>query len=365
MKRRQFLGLLGAAGITATLSGNAQAAGGHTFNGYPDAKGVLFDATRCIGCRKCEAGCNKANKLPEPKKPFDDLKVLDTERRTDERTYTVVNKYKGKNGPVFRKIQCNHCQEPACASVCFVQAFKKNPDGSVTYDPTVCVGCRYCMVACPFNIPAYEYSDPLTPRVMKCTMCHEQIQKGELTVPGCVGACPKEALVYGKRTDLIEIARERIRKHPERYVNHIYGETEMGGTNWLYLSGESFGSLGMREDLGAKSVPEIAAGPLSVVPMVAALWPALLGGVWAINKRKEKVAEQEQKAAVKAAKAKVREEAAAKLAKALKDAEDDKNRAIEREVKRALEEAAAAAKAEAEKAEAEKAEAAKKDEEGA
>ena len=338
MKRRQFLGLLGAAGITATLGTNAQAAT-KSFDGYPDAKGVLFDATRCIGCRKCEAGCNKVNKLPAPAKPFDDLKVLDKERRTDEKSYTVVNKYQGKKGPVFRKTQCNHCMEPACASVCFVQAFKKNPDGSVTYDASVCVGCRYCMVACPFSIPAYEYDDPLTPRVMKCTMCHDQIQKGELTAPGCVGACPKEALTYGKRDDLIEIARERMRKNPGRYVNHIYGEKEMGGTNWLYISGESFSTLGMREDLGNTSVPAMTAGPLSVVPMVAALWPALLGGVWAMNKRKEKVAEEEQKAAVKAAKAATKAEADAKLAKAMDNAERDKTQAIEREVKRALEEA--------------------------
>jgi Fe-S-cluster-containing dehydrogenase component len=344
MKRRQFLGLLGAAGITATLgSTNAQAAT-HTFNGYPDAKGVLFDATRCIGCRKCEAGCNKVNKLPAPAKPFEDLTVLGKTRRTDEKSYTVVNKYQGKNGPVFRKLQCNHCMEPACASVCFVQAFKKNSDGSVTYDASVCVGCRYCMVACPFNVPAYEYNDPLTPRVMKCTMCHDQISSGELTMPGCVGACPKEALVYGKRDDLIEIARERIRKNPGRYKNHIYGEKEMGGTNWLYISGEDFSTIGLREDLGNKSVPEISAGPLSVVPMVAALWPALLGGVWAITKRKEKVSAEEQKAAVKSARAEVKAEGEAKLKKAMDSAERDKAQAIEREVKRALEEAEAARK---------------------
>ncbi len=361
MKRRQFLGLLGAAGITATLGAPAQAAGGKTFDGHPEARGVLFDATRCIGCRKCEAGCNTVNKLPAPAKPFTDLAVLDRERRTDEKTYTVVNKYQGENGPVFRKTQCNHCMEPACASVCFVRAFTKNPDGSVTYDASVCVGCRYCMVACPFNIPAYEYDDPLTPRVMKCTMCHDQIAKGEINAPGCVSACPKEALTYGRREDLIEIARERIRNHPGRYVQHIYGEKEMGGTNWLYISGESFSTLGMREDLGGKSVPEISAGPLSVVPMVAALWPALLGGVWAMNRRKEKVAEEERKAAVTAAKAATKAEAEAKLAKAMKDAEDDKNRAIEREVKRALEEAEAARK----EAEAAKSDAADKDGEGA
>lgn len=344
MKRRQFLGLLGAAGITATLGTEAQAAS-KSFDGYPDAKGVLFDATRCIGCRKCEAGCNKVNKLPAPAKPFEDLTILDKERRTDEKTYTVVNKYPGKKGPLFRKIQCNHCMEPACASVCFVQAFKKNPDGSVTYDASVCVGCRYCMVACPFNVPAYEYDDPLTPRVMKCTMCHDQIQKGELSAPGCVGSCPKEALTYGRREDLIEIARERIRSNPGRYVKHIYGEKEMGGTNWLYLAGgEGFSAIGLREDLGTKSVPEMSAGPLSVVPMVAALWPALLGGVWAMNKRKEKVAEEEQKAAVKTAKAATKAEAEAKLKKAMESAERDKNQAIEREVKRALEEAEAARK---------------------
>jgi formate dehydrogenase iron-sulfur subunit len=357
MKRRQFLGLLGAAGITATLGTEAQAASGHTFDGYPKAKGVLFDATRCIGCRKCEAACNKVNKLPAPAKPFDDLKVLDKERRTDAKTYTVVNKYAGKKGPVFRKVQCNHCQEPACASVCFVRAFTKNPDGSVTYDASLCVGCRYCMVACPFNIPAYEYSDPLTPRVMKCTMCHDQITKGELQAPGCVTACPKEALVYGKRKDLIETARERIKRNPERYQDHIYGEQEMGGTNWLYLSGEEFQTIALREDLGNVSVPTMTAGPLSVVPMVAALWPALLGGVWAMNKRKDKVAADEQKAAVRAAKAEVKAEAAAKLAKELEKAEKDKALAIEREVKRALEEAAAAQK--------EQAAAANKDEEGA
>ena len=350
MKRRQFLGLLGAAGITATLGTTAQAAAGKNYDGHPDTKGVLFDATRCIGCRKCESGCNKVNKLKAPAKPFEDLTVLDTVRRTDETNYTVVNKYQGKNGPVFRKAQCNHCMEPACASVCFVRAFTKNPDGSVTYDASVCVGCRYCMVACPFNVPTYEYNDPLTPKVIKCTMCHPQISSGELSAPGCVSACPKEALTYGKRQDLIDIARARVKKNPERYINHIYGEKEMGGTSWMYISGASFTDIGLREDLGNTSVPAMTSGPLSVVPMVAALWPAFLGGVWAINKRKEKVAEEEQKAAVKAAQAATQADADAKLAKAMASAEQDKSSAIEREVKRALEEAETARK-EAEAAE--------------
>ncbi|HBR06988.1 MAG TPA: hypothetical protein DD766_08375 [Desulfovibrio sp.] len=349
MRRRKFLALMGVAGAGLALGKTpAQAAGNVHFEGYPDAKAVLFDATRCIGCRKCEAACNKVNKLPAPAKPFDDLKVLDGERRTTAKAYTVVNRYQpaGAAAPVFRKLQCNHCQEPACASACFVRAFKKNPDGSVTYDASVCVGCRYCMMACPFNVPAYEYDEPLTPRVMKCTMCHPQIESGELTMPGCVGACPKEALVYGKRKDILKIAHARIEAFPGRYVDHVYGESEMGGTNWLYLSGVPFNQIGMREDLGVTSAPELTSGALAVVPMVAAVWPALLGGIWAISKRNGKVADEERKEAVKTAVAANQADNDAKLAKAKEQAEKDKKDSIEREVKKALEEAASAAKEE-------------------
>jgi Fe-S-cluster-containing dehydrogenase component len=340
---------MGAAGVGLALGKTpAHAASNAHFEGYPDAKAVLFDATRCIGCRKCEEACNKVNKLPAPAKPFTDLTVLDTERRTSAKAHTVVNKYMpaGAKGPVFRKIQCNHCLEPACASACFVRAFKKNPDGSVTYDASVCVGCRYCIMACPFNVPTYEYDEPLTPRVMKCTMCHPQITAGELNMPGCVGACPKEALAYGKRSDLLKIAHARIATFPDRYVDHVYGEREMGGTNWLYLSGVPFKELGMREDLGVTSAPEMTSGALTVVPMVAALWPALLGGIWAISKSNEKTADKERMEAVKAAIDSNQAANDAKLAKFKEQAEKDKADSIEREVKKALEEAAAAAKEE-------------------
>jgi len=162
ISRRKFLGLIGTAGATVALGGVAQAAGNHHFEGYPDTYGVLFDATLCIGCRKCEAGCQKVNEqdLTKPEVPFDDLKVLDAPRRTSATAYTVVNKFAdaGAKGPVFVKKQCNHCLEPACASACFVKAFTKNATGAVTYNANVCVGCRYCMVACPFNIPTYDYN---------------------------------------------------------------------------------------------------------------------------------------------------------------------------------------------------------------
>jgi Fe-S-cluster-containing dehydrogenase component len=348
ISRRKFLGWLGAAGMGTALGKTARAASNKNFSGYPDSNGVLFDSTRCIGCRKCEEGCNEVNELPGPDKAFSDLSVLDTERRTTAKSYTVVNRYgdaDGDKGPLYRKIQCNHCLEPACASVCFVTAFSKTETGAVVYDPSVCVGCRYCMIACPFEIPAYEYDNAFSPRVRKCTMCHPRVVKGLL--PGCVEVCPTEALTYGKRDDLLRIGRERIRKFQERYVNHIYGENEMGGTSWLYLSAVPFKEIGMREDLGVTPAPKLTSGALSVVPMVVGLWPVLLGGVYAINKRKEKIEKQEKEQAISEALEKAREAAKAEMAEAMKFAEKQKEKDIDKAVSQALEEAAKAAEEEA------------------
>ena len=341
ISRRKFLGWMGAAGMGITFGKSAHAAGYKHFEGYPDSFGVLSDHTLCIGCRECEAACNKVNKLPEPEQPFNDLSVLDKDRRTDDKTYTIVNRHDGIEGtkrPIYTKIQCNHCLEPACASACFVSAFKKTEVGAVTYDPDVCVGCRYCMIACPFYIPAYEYDEPLTPRIMKCTMCYPRVIEGKL--PGCVESCPRESLTFGKRDDLIRIGRERIRKYPNRYVNHIYGEHEMGGTSWLHLSGVPFKEIGMREDLGVTPAPQFTSTALASVPIIAGLWPVLLTGIYAISVRKDKAAAADKKATVEAAVAAANAEAEANLNKYKEQAEKAKKKAIQVEVKKALEEAA-------------------------
>lgn len=296
ISRRKFLGWVGAAGLSTVLSRPASAATTKHFEGYPNSLGVLFDNVLCIGCRTCEEACNKVNELPPPDQPFTDLSVLNQKRRTTPKTYTVVNRYNSSKGPMFRKIQCNHCLEPACASACFVRAFKKTKEGAVTYDASVCVGCRYCMIACPFEIPTYEYNKVLEPRVMKCTMCYPRVVKGLL--PGCVEICPTEALYFGKRKDLIRMAGERIRRYPDRYVDHIYGEHEMGGTNWLYLSGVPYKEVGMREDLGITPASELTAGALSTVPMIVGLWPVLLTGIYAMTKRSDKIAKQEKALAI-------------------------------------------------------------------
>lgn len=346
VSRRKFLAWMGGAGVSATaLGGRAHAAGNKAFKGYPGSQGVLHDTVLCVGCRSCEKACNEVNHLPPPEKPFTDMTVMNEKRRPDDRAFTIVNKYAdpaAPGKPVFRKIQCNHCLEPACASACFVRAFKKTPEGAVVYDESVCVGCRYCMVACPFNVPAYEYDRVLEPRVVKCTMCHPRIKEGKL--PGCVEVCPTGALVFGKRDDLIKIARERIRKYPEKYVDHVYGEREMGGTNWLTITGTALAAVDMREDLGETPAPALTAGALGAVPVVVGLWPVFLTGIWAISKRKEKIAETEKRVAVKTAVenavAQANQQAEQKLTQAMVKAQREKDAAIRTEVKKALEAAA-------------------------
>ena len=191
----------------------------------------------------------------------------------------------GPRGPVYRKVQCNHCNEPGCASACPVRAYTKTPEGAVLYDKDLCFGCRYCMVACPFSVPAYDYGSALEPRVEKCTFCHERVKAGG--IPACAEACPVEAVRFGRRKDLVTLARERIRKHPGRYVDRVYGEHEVGGTGWLYLSGVPFEQIDFPADLPEKPLVEQTKGFLSAVPLVLVLWPAVLGLCYSAKRNKE------------------------------------------------------------------------------
>ncbi len=340
ISRRRFLKWAGAANLALIPGKSAIAASNRHFEGYPQGGGVLFDSTLCIGCRKCEKGCNEVNDFPAPVKPFDDLSVLDERRRTGNTAFTVVNRYKTSDGSdttAYRKIQCNHCLEPACAAVCFVKAFNKTPTGAVEYDASVCVGCRYCMMACPFDVPTFEYNEAFNPRVQKCTLCQPRLEEGLL--PGCVEICPTDALIFGERKKLLKIARNRIENHPDQYIDHIYGEHEMGGTSWLYLSGVPFKELGMKEDLGIKPALEFTSGALSAVPIVIGLWPVLLLGMYGVSKRLDKEALEEQDEAIKVSLENAAEEAAKKLETALNKADKAKKREIETAVKKALAEA--------------------------
>jgi Fe-S-cluster-containing dehydrogenase component len=240
--RRDFLRLLAGIGCYTVIGKSTDVWADIRTVGHGDILGVLVDTTFCVGCRTCEKACNQINKdlprkLPES---FEDSSVFEKRRRMTTDSYTVVNSYPGKkNRQQFVKFQCMHCNDPACVSACIVGALTKEDNGAVRYDPWKCIGCRYCMVACPFQVPAYEYSNAFTPQVRKCTFCFElRTSKGEM--PACVEACPMEVMTFGKRKELIKIARKRIKRYPDRYVPHIYGEHELGGTSWLYLSSLPF-----------------------------------------------------------------------------------------------------------------------------
>ena len=294
ISRRMFLGGAAAVG-SASLVGAPGVAGAATnLEGWPDRFGMLTDLTACVGCRSCERACNEANGLPPPAQPFDDPGVFEQKRRPTSTAYTVVNRYEradGKGPPVYRKLQCNHCNEPGCATACPARAYAKTPEGAVFYNEDLCFGCRYCMTACPFNVPAYSYESALEPKIVKCTFCLPRIKEGR--IPACAEACPAGALTFGKRSDLIELARSKIKSDPERYIDHIYGEREVGGTSWLYISGVPFGDLGFPTGLPNEPLIENTKGFLAAVPTVLVVWPALFSMCYAALRHRGAAASEE------------------------------------------------------------------------
>jgi formate dehydrogenase iron-sulfur subunit len=302
--RRKFLKIMAGTGVASALAYPDRAsAGAAVLPGYPNQFGVLVDTTVCIGCRRCEWACKEVNKLPgqKPLKEYENGQaVFQKIRRTHADTYTVVNRFdnpRDSSKPIYVKKQCMHCYEPGCASSCFVKAFTKQSVGAVTYDASLCVGCRYCMAACPFDIPAYQYDNAFTPEVTKCTFCFDRISK-EGGVPACVGICPVETMTFGKRTDLIDLAHKKIRDNPGRYVNHVYGEREVGGTSWLYLSAVPFNRIGFRTDLGTTPIPSLGKPFLSLVAPVFITIPALCMGLYTFKKRRDRMAEEDIKKAL-------------------------------------------------------------------
>jgi Fe-S-cluster-containing dehydrogenase component len=257
--RRAFLKTAAAVGTAAAGLSTSTAKAGPKNILAPDRMGVLVDTTVCVGCRNCEWACKTAHGLPtEPLETYTDRSVFDQMRRPNEAALTVVNEYdnpKNRDLPFNVKVQCMHCDHPACVSACIVGAFTKEENGSVIWNTDKCIGCRYCMAACPFQIPAFEYFKPLDPQIRKCDFCFERTAKGQL--PACVEICPVEALTYGPREELVRLARQRLKTYPDRYVNHIYGEYEVGGTSWMYMAGREFAGLQF-PNLGPNPAPGVS-----------------------------------------------------------------------------------------------------------
>ena len=241
------------------------------------SKALLYDATLCIGCKQCEQGCAAENQLP-----YGDA-IAAEEKQSDHKYTAVLTK-----GDKFMRRLCMNCQQPACASVCPVGALEKTALGPVTYDAGKCMGCRYCMVACPFGVPKYEWNQ-LFPKVRKCTMCSKRVASGKPTA--CAEICPTGATKFGERDDLINEAQQRIRDNPGKYVSHIYGLSEVGGTSVLLLSGVPFEEFGYSSPDYA--LPMLTYRVLSRIPDFIPLWGVLLGGVWWITHRREDVAAAE------------------------------------------------------------------------
>lgn len=247
LDRRGFIKSLTVVGMGgAGLNVRAASGDGQSVDRPLETFGVLVDIPNCIGCRKCEFACEQAAGFPVPSiEAYDDKSVFAAHRRPEPHSYTTVNRFPipaDAAKPVYVKANCLHCLEPACVSACLVGALRKTQSGAVVYDAWKCMGCRYCMIACTFGIPTYEYENALTPQVRKCDFCAEKRLKNG-GVPACVKICPNDALIFGRRGELLKLAHEKIRDHPESYVDHVYGEFEAGGTNWLYLSSVPFEKL--------------------------------------------------------------------------------------------------------------------------
>ncbi len=277
LHRRDFFRFIGATGLTLAVGKELNAA--PKSKSDPEFRGVLYDAARCKGCRGCEYDCAEANGLPEPP-PNKEIKGL---RKTDDKHRTVVNEFKTSKGIVYAKTQCMHCNEPACAAACLTQAMTKTKDGPVIWRSDKCMGCRYCMVSCPFDIPKFEFHSA-NPKIEKCTMCYEtRVKKEEL--PACVDNCPNEALMFGTRRELIQEARRRMFEKPDLYYDQIYGEHEAGGTGWLIISPVPFKEIGINTSLQKESYPALTKGFLYSVPSVFVLVPALLLGIQQATKK--------------------------------------------------------------------------------
>lgn len=277
LDRRVFMKTLGLAGSTLAL--------GKSFGATPKSKsdieffGILYDSTRCVGCQTCENSCAEAHQLPAPT----DSPEAGVIRKTDETRRTVVNLFKTSKGEVYVKNQCMHCNEPACVAACLTQAMHKTKEGPVIWRGNKCMGCRYCMVSCPFDVPKFEFHSP-NPKIVKCDMCYDRIMEGKK--PVCAENCPAEAIMFGTRRELIHEARKRIHDQPDVYAEYIYGEHEAGGTGEIYVAQVPPIELGFKTTLQQESYPALSKGFLYSVPSVFVLLPVLLLGIHETTKDK-------------------------------------------------------------------------------
>jgi formate dehydrogenase beta subunit len=280
ISRRDFLKVAGLAAGSALAFPQVASASSETKSG--DHWAMLYDSTICVGCNACTNACRQWNETaPE----LDERGTYDAPRELSADTYTLIQLYKGEDEFSFVKRQCMHCVDPACVSGCPVQALQKTTDGPVTYDQERCIGCRYCMYACPFHVPRFDWDTARFPVIAKCHFCYESRILTGIGGPACADRCPTGALISGKRDDLLAEAQRRLDENPDRYVNYVYGKEDAGGTSVLYLSHIPFEKLGL-EDLGTQPIPAVSESTSNIVlPTIFVGGPLLLAAIRYIHKR--------------------------------------------------------------------------------
>ncbi len=308
ISRRDLLKGAVAVGATAVVAGEAEAR--EHVPERPDAVGMLFDSTLCVGCRACQSACKASNKLP-PDKVSANGGEYDAPNDLNSTTKNIIKAFPVADRDVYMKQQCMHCVDPSCVSVCMLGALHKEGEGKrdlggekkgtgvVMYDKGLCVGCRYCQLGCAFNVPKFEWTDPF-PLIVKCELCRHRrdpAKTGPLAVanPACCEVCPREAVIFGYRKELLAEAKRRLAADPKRYNGHVFGEKEGGGTQVLYLApaGVTFKQLGLPE-LGEESQAHFSES-VSHAPYLHGVTPIALYAAAAFvisrNKKKEEAAE--------------------------------------------------------------------------
>jgi formate dehydrogenase iron-sulfur subunit len=239
---------------------------------------ILVDITKCSGCERCVAACVKTNHLNLDKANVD--RAMTKDGLSANRLVSIIKIDQGR----FARLSCMHCLEPSCVSACLVGGITKSPEGPVLYDPDKCIGCRYCMLACPFHIPRYEW-EKTTPFMKKCAMCYDKLQQGE--IPACVKACPNNALVFGERNELLKRAHKIIKTKNSPYINHIWGEEEFGGTSVLYISDVDLVKMDWPKKASI-AIPQLTEPLIQKTPFIGLTVASCLFGLnWIIKRRIE------------------------------------------------------------------------------
>lgn len=247
-------------------------------------KAILTDTTLCTGCERCVAACTETNDLPEDVR----FRWNEGDGLSAARFTSVLHLPPDE----FVRKQCRHCIEPACVAACPVGALTRTDEGAVVYDFAKCMGCRYCMMVCPFGIPRYEW-EARVPRVRKCTLCAPRLAEGK--EPACTEACPTGATIFGERDELLTEARRRIQAEPGRYVDHIFGEAEVGGTALLTISSIDLQALVQGREAGERPFPELHEAAMNAVPVAFLSMGAVMGGLhWIISRRIKLAAEGDE-----------------------------------------------------------------------